>query len=77
MTNNPDVQRKLRAHLIDKIPELEDRDMTYEDVDVEKVPYLEAVVQECLRLARVAAGFAREGMWYRSCGIGYTAIRRS
>ena len=66
MTNNPDIQRKLRAHLIEKIPELQDRDMTYDDVDVDRVPYLEAVVQECLRLARVASGFAREG---KSLGI--------
>ena len=64
MTNNPDVQRKLRSHLLELIPELQDRDMTYEDVDAGKVPYLEAVVQECLRVARVASGFAREGKSY-------------
>jgi cytochrome P450 len=66
MTNHPNVQRKLRAHLMDKVPELQDRDMVYEDVDPVKVPYLEAVVQETLRAARVASGFAREGESYSS-----------
>lgn len=61
MTNHPEVQRKLRDHLIDRIPELQDRELTFDDVAATKVPYLEAVVQECLRLSRTAGGFAREG----------------
>lgn len=60
ITNHPEVQRKLRDHLLERIPELQDRDMEYGDVDAKKVPYLEAVVQECLRLSRTASGFARE-----------------
>ena len=62
MTNHPDVQHKLRAHLLERIPEVIERDITYDDVDPAKVPYMEAVVQECLRLSRTASGFLREGI---------------
>jgi hypothetical protein len=63
MTNHPNVQRKLRAHLLERIPEVQDRDMTFQDVDPGNVPYLEAVVQETLRLGRITSGVARDGRW--------------
>jgi cytochrome P450 len=61
MTNHPEVQHKLRAHLLERIPELQDREMTYDDVAGDNLPYLEAVVHDCLRMARVAPALAREG----------------
>lgn len=61
MTNHPDVQRKLRTHLLERIPELQDRDLTFADVDPGNVPYLEAVMQESLRLSRIAGTVVREG----------------
>lgn len=61
MANLPHVQHKLRAHLLERIPELQDREMTYDDVASGRLPYLEAVVYEVLRMARVAPALAREG----------------
>lgn len=64
MTNHPQVQHKLRKHLLERLPELQDRPLTFEDLTPAKVPYLEAVVSECLRLSRTASGAAREGELY-------------
>jgi cytochrome P450 len=61
MTNASDVQRKLRKHLLTRLPELEDRQPTFEDLNAANVPYLEAVVHETLRLSRTAGGYVREG----------------
>ena len=60
MTANPDIQRKLRAHVLERIPEIQDRAPTYEELNASNTPYLEAVVHEILRLSRTAGGYARE-----------------
>ncbi|KAL7419102.1 hypothetical protein Q5752_005938 [Cryptotrichosporon argae] len=59
MTNNPAVQVKLRAHLQATMPFLDTRPPALDDVVPDKTPYLEAVVQEALRLSRTAAGVIR------------------
>lgn len=61
MTTHPEIQRKLRQHILDKIPEIQDRPPTYEELNPANVPYLEAVVHETLRISRTAGGYAREG----------------
>ena len=61
MTVFPDIQRKLRKHILDAMPELQDRPPTLEDLTPAKLPYLEAVVQETLRLSRTAGGYSRDG----------------
>ena len=76
MTNHPDVQRKLRSHLLERIPEVHDRDLTIADIDPGVVPYLEAVVQESLRLARVGSGFAREGTYLHRVRVDSNSPRR-
>jgi cytochrome P450 len=60
MTVNPDIQRKLRAHVLERIPEIQDRSPTFEELSATNTPYLEAVVHETLRLSRTAGGYARE-----------------
>lgn len=61
MTIYPDVQRKLRQSVIDAMPEIQDRPPAFDDLTATKLPYLEAVVQETLRLSRTAGGYSREG----------------
>lgn len=61
MTVFPEVQRKLRQSIHESMPELEDRPPTFEDLTPSKLPYLEAVVQETLRLSRTAGGYSRDG----------------
>jgi cytochrome P450 len=61
MTVFPDIQRKLRKHILESMPELQDRPPTLEDLTPGKLPYLEAVVQETLRLSRTAGGYSRDG----------------
>jgi cytochrome P450 len=61
MTNHPEVQLKLRKHLNDVLPELQDRQPRFEDLNATKTPYLEAVVHEALRLSRTASGYGRDG----------------
>jgi hypothetical protein len=63
MTVFPDIQRKLRKHILESMPELQDRPPTLEDLTPGKLPYLEAVVQETLRLSRTAGGYSRDGMF--------------
>lgn len=59
-TKHPEVQHKLRAHVFERVPGIADAPPTFEDVRATKLPYLEAVVHECLRLSRTAGGFARD-----------------
>ena len=63
MTNHPEVQHKLRRHILDSFPEWEEEGRTpvFEDLNATKLPYLEAVVYEALRLSRTAGGFTRQG----------------
>lgn len=61
MTVYPEVQCKLRKSVLDAIPELQDRPPSFDDLTAAKLPYLEAVVQETLRLSRTAGGYSREG----------------
>lgn len=58
MTNHPEVQHQLRAHL-ERLPQ----PITGDSLSADNVPYLEAVVQETLRLSRTAGGMSREGQW--------------
>ncbi|KAK8847633.1 hypothetical protein IAR55_005492 [Kwoniella newhampshirensis] len=60
MTNHPEVQRKLRDHLIHRLPWIKDRRPGFVELNATNVPYLEAVVHETLRLSRTAGGVARE-----------------
>ncbi|KAG8926931.1 hypothetical protein FRC01_008208 [Tulasnella sp. 417] len=62
LTENPEAQRTLHAELHAVFGDLsEDRLMTYADVtSLDKTPYLEAVVAEVLRCARVAEGTRRK-----------------
>jgi cytochrome P450 len=60
MSNNPDIQHRLRSQLLGAIPELQDRPLTYDDLDTEHTPYLEAVIYEVLRISRMAIGVARD-----------------
>ncbi|WWC86654.1 uncharacterized protein L201_001531 [Kwoniella dendrophila CBS 6074] len=60
MTNNPSVQRKLRDHLQDKIPDYKEQGLNYDNLSPSNVPYLEAVVHETLRIARTAGGYLRD-----------------
>jgi cytochrome P450 len=59
MSNHPNVQRKLRAHVLATMPYIHDRPLRYEDLGPVAAPYLEAVVQETLRFSRTVAAFAR------------------
>ncbi|KAG8961915.1 hypothetical protein FRC00_010882 [Tulasnella sp. 408] len=62
LTDNPNAQRTLYAELRSVFEDLsEDRMLTYADVtSPDKTPYLEAVVAEVLRCARVAEGARRQ-----------------
>ncbi|KAG8913670.1 hypothetical protein FRC02_005351 [Tulasnella sp. 418] len=61
LTNNPRVQLKLREELTSNLSEPENRALTYEEIATgEKTPYLEAVVNEILRCAFVAAWTGRQ-----------------
>ncbi|KAG8898786.1 hypothetical protein FRB99_007172 [Tulasnella sp. 403] len=61
LSDNPEAQYKLRAELLSALDDSPDkRPLTFADVNTpEKTPYLEAVVNEVLRLGRVAEGFRR------------------
>lgn len=61
MTLFPDVQRKLKSSVLEAMPEIQDRPPSFDDLTAVKLPYLEAVVQETLRLSRTAGGYSREG----------------
>lgn len=61
MTIHPEVQRKLRAHIQERIPDIQERVPTFEELNATNTPYLEAVVHESLRMSRTAGGYAREG----------------
>nr|XP_019046906.1 hypothetical protein I302_03510 [Kwoniella bestiolae CBS 10118]OCF25836.1 hypothetical protein I302_03510 [Kwoniella bestiolae CBS 10118] len=60
MTNNPAIQRKLRQHLLNRLPQDIIHNMTFDDLIAVNLPYLEAVVHETLRMARTAGGFLRD-----------------
>jgi hypothetical protein len=70
MTTQPDVQRKLRDSILESIPELQDRPPTYEDLTPTNLPYLEAVVQETLRVSRTAGGVSRTGQFISDVLMG-------
>ena len=53
------IQVKLREEIRKAIPHLQSGECSMEDVAPEKTPYLEALVHETLRHARVAVGVAR------------------
>ncbi|KAG8995362.1 hypothetical protein FRB90_000204 [Tulasnella sp. 427] len=62
LTDNPSAQRRLNAELRNAFDDLsEERMLTYADVtSPDKTPYLEAVVAEVLRCARIAEGTRRQ-----------------
>jgi cytochrome P450 len=76
MTINPDIQRKLRNHIIEAMLELQDRPPTFDDLTPGKLPYLEAVVHETLRLSRTAGGVSREGQLQYSSPQWYQADKQ-
>lgn len=53
------IQVKLREEIRKAIPHVQSGEYSMEDVAPEKIPYLEALVYETLRHARVAVGVAR------------------
>ncbi|KAG9018276.1 Meiotic recombination protein dmc1 [Tulasnella sp. 427] len=61
LTDAPDVQRTLRGELLRELgDDAHSRSLTYEDIkSPEKVPYLEAVIAEILRLSMIGGGSAR------------------
>jgi cytochrome P450 len=61
MTNHPEVQHKLRRHLIERIPGIADWPISNSDLSPINTPYLEAVVWETLRVSMLVNGTAREG----------------
>lgn len=60
MAANPDIQCKLRNYLRTEMPELDDRPPTFAEVATDRLPYLEAVTAETLRLSRTAGAVTRE-----------------
>ena len=60
LADAPEVQRTLRSELLSVLDDTPDQmSLTYAQLMSDKVPYLEAVVAEVLRCARVAEGSAR------------------
>nr|ASN66819.1 Cyp5492A2 [Phaffia rhodozyma] len=59
LTQNPHIQRKLHKDIKDALPELEEREAQYEDINSGKAPYLDAIVQEVLRVAKTTMTTAR------------------
>ena len=57
--NHPGIQVKLREHLHSALGHVQPGECSVEDVAPEKTPYLEALVHETLRVARIAVGVAR------------------
>ena len=78
LADAPQVQRALRTELTSALDDApEDRPLTYADVaSPERVPYLEAVVAEILRCARVGEGTRRESklIFYYPCLKGRSDI---
>jgi hypothetical protein len=70
LTNHPDVQHKLRASVLSAVPEIADRLPTFEEMNAERIPYLEAVVQEMLRVSVIAPALSREG----KCIVVYLVV---
>ena len=75
MTVFPEVQRKLRLSVLEALPEIQDRQPTFDDLTAAKLPYLEAVVQETLRLSRTAGGYSREGTLLTFYQINPSSLR--
>lgn len=63
LTDSPHIQKALHSELVAAIgdPSIERRPLTFADVSSpEKTPYLEAIVIELLRCARVAEGTSKQ-----------------
>ena len=60
MTNHPSIQRKLRDHILERIPELQDRPPDFNDMNATSLPYLEAVIYETLRTSRMTPSSGRQ-----------------
>lgn len=62
LTENPEVQKMLHAELMGALVDSpESRPVTFDDMMFpEKTPYLEAVVSEILRCAKVAAASSKQ-----------------
>lgn len=61
LSNNPEVQHKLRQYLRHQLEPLDTRPPTMEDLLPTSTPYLEAVLQEVLRLGTPVPLIGREG----------------
>ncbi|KAF8186072.1 cytochrome P450 [Mycena galopus ATCC 62051] len=58
---HPDVQRKLRAELLNNLPAIASRPPTFAEItDETNLPYLSAVMYEILRCSRTASAVARD-----------------
>ncbi|KAJ7152702.1 cytochrome P450 [Mycena crocata] len=61
LCKHPDVQRKLRAELLNNLPSMDTRPPTFSEIcDEDNLPYLSAVVYEVLRCARTTSATGRE-----------------
>lgn len=61
LCKHPDVQRKLRSELLNRLPSIAARPPTYDEISDElNLPYLSAVIHELLRCSRTASCVARD-----------------
>ena len=61
LARHPDVQRKLHRELVDRLPPLNERPPTFEELSsTEHLPYLSAVVYEVLRVSRIISMVTRK-----------------
>lgn len=61
MTQEPELQKRLRKHLLDNVPELQDRPPTYDDLLPDRTPLVEAIFYEVLRLHSPVVAIPRHG----------------
>nr|ASN66813.1 Cyp5491A1 [Phaffia rhodozyma] len=62
LSNHPAIQYKLRQHLLERVEPLDVRSPTVDDLTPEHTPFLEAVIQEVLRVGNPVAIIGREAM---------------